>query len=109
MIRIKIKVGIHTAALTFGCLLAFNAQAQNTGPQSWCKSKYGPDDQFGAANLLTPELTLNAAKLVKSGKTYSLGTETNAKTPAFGPRVRHLIRLEARERFHAVLLRFVSE
>jgi hypothetical protein len=81
-----IMVGIHTTALAIGCLLAFNAQAQNTGPQSWCKSKYGPDDQIGAANLLTPELTLNAAKLVKTGKTYSLGTETNAKTPAFGPR-----------------------
>ena len=86
MIRTMIRVGIHTTALAVGCLLAFNAQAQNTGPQSWCKSKYGPDDQIGAANLLTPELTLNAAKLVKTGKTYSLGTETNAKTPAFGPR-----------------------
>ena len=30
-------------------------------------------------------MALNAAKLVKTGKTYSLGTETNAKIPALGP------------------------
>lgn len=52
----------------------------------WCKSKYGPNDELGAANLLTPQLALEAAKLVKTGKTYRLGVETNAKTPAFGPR-----------------------
>src|SRR5687768_5318345 len=86
MVRAIMRAGIHAAALTFGCLLAFDAQAQSADPQSWCKSKYGSDDQIGAANLLTPELALNAAKLVKTGKTYSLGTETNAKTPAFGPR-----------------------
>ena len=86
MVRTIMRAGIHAAALTFGCLLAFDAQAQSADPQSWCKSKYGPDDQIGAANLLTPDLALNAAKLVKTGKSYSLGVETNAKTPAFGPR-----------------------
>lgn len=55
-------------------------------PETWCKSKYGSEDQIGAANLLTPQVTLDAAKLVKTGKTYPLGVETNAKTPAFGPR-----------------------
>jgi kynurenine formamidase len=54
--------------------------------QDWCKSKWGPTDEIGAGNLLTPELALAAAKLVKTGKTYRLGVETNAKTPAFGPR-----------------------
>jgi len=86
MVRTMIRAGVHAAALTVGCLLALTAQAQSADPQSWCKSKYGPDDQIGAANLLTPEVALNAIKLVKTGKTYSLGTETNAKTPAFGPR-----------------------
>lgn len=52
----------------------------------WCDSKWGPDDEIGAANLLSPERALEAAKLVKTGKTYSLGVETNSKTPAFGPR-----------------------
>jgi kynurenine formamidase len=53
---------------------------------SWCSSKWGPDDEIGAANLLTPKLALDAAKLVKTGKTYSLGVETNSRTPAFAPR-----------------------
>ena len=72
--------GIAAAALAFG--LSGVALAQ----QDWCKSKYGADDQIGAANLLTPQVALEAAKLVKTGKTYALGVETNAKTPAFAPR-----------------------
>ncbi len=52
----------------------------------WCKSKWGPNDEIGAANLLTPALAAEAAKLVKTGKTYALGFETNAQTPAYAPR-----------------------
>lgn len=74
----------HWAAGTvMSSLLALPALAQQP---DWCKSKYGPADEIGAANLLTPQLALEAAKLVKTGKTYRLGVETNSKTPAFGPR-----------------------
>ena len=52
----------------------------------WCKSKWGPNDELGAANLLTPQLAADAAKLVKTGKTYRLGFETNAQTAAYAPR-----------------------
>ena len=69
------------AAMSLVCGPAL-AQAQ----AEWCPSRYGPNDQIGAANLLTPQVALDAAKLVKTGKTYALGGETNAKTPAFGPR-----------------------
>jgi kynurenine formamidase len=79
---ITIRPALAAAAVT--SLLAFGAQAQDS--QSWCKSKYGPNDEIGAANLLSPEVALNAAKLVKTGKTYSLGVETSSKTPAYGPR-----------------------
>ena len=54
--------------------------------QDWTKSKWGPNDEIGAANYLTPELALKAAQLVKTGKTYALGIETNSKTPAYPPR-----------------------
>ena len=87
------KTGLSLAAALAASLLAFagpaQAQAQAPAPAAqpdWCKSKWGPNDQIGAANLLTPELALAAAKLVKTGKTYRLGVETNSKTPAFGPR-----------------------
>jgi len=29
----------------------------------WAQSKYGPHDEIGAANLLTPEITLAAMQL----------------------------------------------
>jgi kynurenine formamidase len=71
--------------LAIACLQPLSARAQQGG-EAWCKSKWGPDDEIGAANLLTPQLALDAAKLVKTGKTYALGVETSARTPAFGPR-----------------------
>jgi kynurenine formamidase len=64
---------------------AGGAAAQESAPD-WCKSKWGPNDEIGAANLITAESVAEAAKLVKTGKVYSLGVETNSKTPAFGPR-----------------------
>jgi len=36
--------------------------------------------------MLGPELTLKAAKLITTGKTYRLGIETNSNTPAAGTR-----------------------
>lgn len=54
--------------------------------QDWTKSKYGPKDEIGAANLITPKSVLAASKLVKTGKTYALGIVVDSKTPAFPPR-----------------------
>ena len=49
-------------------------------------SKWGKDDEIGAANLLTPELAMAAAKLVTTGKVYKLGIPVDRATPAFPPR-----------------------
>jgi kynurenine formamidase len=71
-------------------IIAALALAWTTEPvdaqQDWTKSKWGPTDEIGAANYITPELVVKAAQLVKTGKTYQLGIETNSKTPAFPPR-----------------------
>lgn len=75
---------LNRMAVATACLAALAGAAH--AHTDWCKSKYGPNDEIGAANLLTPELALAAAKLVKTGKVYRLGVETNSKTPAFGPR-----------------------
>lgn len=75
---------LRTAAFTAAFAASFSTAA--LAQPDWCKSPYGPNDEIGAANLLTPELALAAARLVKTGKVYRLGVETNAKTPAFGPR-----------------------
>ena len=45
-------------------------------------SPFGPDDTIGAANHLSAEYFVEAAKLVKTGKTYSLGVITGPETPA---------------------------
>lgn len=54
--------------------------------QDWTKSKWGADDEIGAANNMTPDLVVKAASLVKTGKTYPLGMIVDAKTPAYPPR-----------------------
>jgi kynurenine formamidase len=77
---LKRQLLVTTATLTLG--FATNAMAQ----ADWCKSKFGPTDEIGNANLLTPQLALEASKLIKTGKTYALGFETNAGTAAYAPR-----------------------
>ena len=58
------------AVALLGCTVA--------GAQDWTKSKWGPDDEIGAANYMKPELVLKAAQLVKTGKTYALGFPVGA-------------------------------
>src|ERR1043165_1957291 len=59
-----------------------------TAQQTPCltASKFGPDDQIGNVNYITPAKTLEATKLVTTGKTYRLAIETNKDTPAYAPR-----------------------
>jgi kynurenine formamidase len=56
------------------------------GQESCFPSRFGPDDQAGNLNYITPEKTRRAAKLIKQGKSYALGIETNKNTPAYAPR-----------------------
>ena len=49
-------------------------------------SRWGADDEIGNANLITSESVLAASKLIKTGKTYSLGITIDSTTPAFPPR-----------------------
>lgn len=53
---------------------------------AWYPSKYGKDDTLGAVNNLSPAIVVEAAKLVKTGKSYSLGVTTGPDTPAYGTR-----------------------
>jgi kynurenine formamidase len=80
--RSFLRTAIGIGALAAAALATTPALAQ----ADWCKSKWGPNDQVGALNLLTPAMTQAAARLVKTGKTYRLGVETNSQTPAFGTR-----------------------
>src|SRR5262245_57542378 len=74
------------AILGLSFIMAFAGGATAQDAQSWCKSTWGADDEKGPANLRHAQLPLEAAKLVKTGKVYPLGVETNATTPAYPPR-----------------------
>ena len=71
----------------FGALLAtVLVWSSPTAGQEWTQSKWGPEDEIGSANYITPERVKLAASLVKTGKTYALGMVTGPDTPAYPPR-----------------------
>ena len=43
--------------------------------------KWGPDDQLGTLNYVTPEDIVKAAALVKKGKAFALGLDFNSNGP----------------------------
>src|SRR4026207_1775878 len=43
--------------------------------------RWGEEDQRGMLNAITPEMVVNAAKLVKQGKVYALGEEMYNDVP----------------------------
>ncbi len=47
-----------------------------------CPSRYGPEDQIGAINEITPAKVLEAARLVTEGKLYDMGVLLERGAPA---------------------------
>lgn len=52
-----------------------------------CPSKWGPDDQRGAANMMSAETVMKATRLIRQGQVYELGKVLEAAIPKFGTRV----------------------
>ena len=73
-------------AFVLCCSVALLGTVGTASAQDWTKSKWGPNDEIGAANYMTPELVVKAAALIKTGKTYALGIPVDTKTPAYPPR-----------------------
>ena len=73
----------HLTLLLAGlCFVGAQSQAEEA-----CEpSRWGADDEIGSANLVTTESVLAASRLVKTGKSYSLGITIDNTTPAFSPR-----------------------
>lgn len=63
------------------CLACGTALAEECTPSKW-----GADDEIGAANLITPERVVAAAKLVRKGESHPLGIVIDPNMPAFPPR-----------------------
>ncbi|TCK25199.1 cyclase family protein [Pseudonocardia endophytica] len=59
-----------------------------TGSATGNWGRWGDDDQAGALNLVTPEVTLRAAGLVREGRTLSLAQPLGPSSPTPGHRPR---------------------
>ena len=71
-----------TAGAAIACVFALGAaQAQECQPSKW-----GAEDEIGAANHVDAEQVKMAAGLVKEGKTHPLGIVIDPNMPAFPPR-----------------------
>ena len=80
--------GTLTFAVLVGTLLVsclVGAQTREQGPW-WPHLEWGPDDQAGASNRITPEKILEAVSLVTTGKVYELGQVYERGMPLIGER-----------------------
>jgi len=73
------------AFLLANCL-AVTAVAQTPAGPEWWPSQWGPDDERGAANLITPARVLEAVSLIERGQIYQLGRRYEVGMPLVGNR-----------------------
>ena len=74
-----------SVALTVFASVSVGAQTRQSGPW-WPNAEWGPEDQAGASNRITPEKVLSALKLATTGKMYELGQIYEQTMPFFGSR-----------------------
>jgi hypothetical protein len=65
---------------------AAGGQDTPIGPK-WWPSRWGPQDEVGASNHMTPQKIMETVRLIKTGKVYEMGHVYQAEQPAFGTRV----------------------
>jgi kynurenine formamidase len=73
-------------AAQHGAAHAQPAQSTNPFGKEWWPSPWGPADERGAANRITPAKVLEAVRLIKTGKIYQLGRIYEQGMPLFGSR-----------------------
>ena len=76
--------GGGVAVMAMGISWIASAQTP-TGPE-WWPSEWGPDDERGAANLITPAKVLEAISLIEEGRIYELGRVYERGMPLVGNR-----------------------
>ena len=92
-------VKIARTSLSLALIVATSAvSADECVPSPW-----GADDQIGAANRVSPERTVAAAKLVKKGISHPLGIVIEPGMPAYPPRYTQLQVVQPNQQFNADL------
>lgn len=66
-------LALLTSLAIFQLSLPGDEGAQTPVGKVWWPSEWGPNDQRGAANRVTPERVKDAAGLIRTGKVYQLG------------------------------------
>ncbi len=74
------------SALLAAILTVTPTSAAFSQPGAWYPSRWGADDQRGAANRITPAKVLEARDLITRGAVYQLGRAYEAGMPLFGTR-----------------------
>ena len=92
-------VNLARTGLSLALIVATSAvSAAECVPSPW-----GADDQIGAANRVSPERTVAAAKLVKQGMSHPLGIVIEPGMPAYPPRYTELQVVQPNQQFNADL------
>ncbi len=92
-------VNLARTSLSLALIVATSAvSADECVPSPW-----GADDQIGAANRVSPERTVAAAKLVKKGISHPLGIVIEPGMPAYPPRYTQLQVVQPNQQFNADL------
>ena len=76
-----VSIGVFAWILPFLVI----AQTRESGPW-WPNPDWGPEDQAGASNWITPAKVMEAMQLVRTGKLYELGQLYESGMPFFGQR-----------------------
>lgn len=71
---------------TVALLVVMFVACASVAQDKWYPSKWGADDQRGAANRITPAKVLEARNLIMRGQTYQLGHVYESAMPLFGTR-----------------------
>lgn len=94
MRRLTSRCAPGLAVLTLALAVVMHGQSQppaagandDAADAPWWPSEWGPDDQRGAANRITPAKVLAAKELIREGKTYQLGRLYEHGMPVPGKR-----------------------
>ncbi len=81
-------------------LLATFTNSAATNAEECKPSKWGKDDEIGAANYVTPEQVRLAAGLVKKGESHGLGIVIEPGMPAYPPRYTQLQVVQPGQQFN---------